>query len=94
MITPNSAAQAYRLDGEDKKLHFAKLRRGTLLKEKINGQLCLRKQDATITFFLNVTLQWPKIFSQISVIPIGSDPTAFFANLFLNYYENRQIKDF
>ena len=60
MITPNSAAQAYRLDGEDKKLHFAKLLRGTLLKEKINGQLCLRKQDATITFFLNVTLQWQK----------------------------------
>ena len=33
-------------DGEEKKLHFGKLLRETLLKEKINGQLCLSKQDA------------------------------------------------
>ena len=33
-----------------------------------------------------------KIFRQVIGIPVGSDPTTFFANLFLFFYESRCLK--
>ena len=33
-----------------------------------------------------------KIFHQVIVIPMGSDPAPFFANLFLFFYESRWLK--
>ena len=64
-----------------------------IVKKKINGQLCFSKQDikVTVNYILSNcdVMVGKKIFSQITGVPMGSEPAPFFANLFLYCYESR-----
>ena len=59
--------------------------------------ICLNKQqikDAVAYLLLSCYFTvGPKIFCQIIVIPIGSDPAPFFANLFLYFYESKWMNE-
>ena len=66
-------------------------------KIRISDMLCFSKQD--IEDAVNCILSCyyfavgNNIFSQIIGISMGPDPTSFFSNLFLHYYESRWIED-
>ena len=62
-----------------------------------NNVICLSKQqikDAVAYLLLNYYFTvGPKIFCQITGIPMGSDPAPFFANLFLYLYESKWMNE-
>ena len=62
------------------------------IKDKI---ICLNKQeikDAAAYLLLNCYFTvGPKVFCHIVGIPMGSDPPPFSANLFLYFYESKQM---
>ena len=59
--------------------------------------ICLNKQkikDAVAYLLLNCYFTvGPKIFCQITGIPMGSDSAPFFANLFLYFYESKWMNE-
>ena len=79
-------------DGESKYIKFNNYG-ARWVKNIKDNVICLNKQqikDAVAYLLFNCYLTvGSQIFCQIIVIPMGSDPAPFFANLFLYFYESK-----
>ena len=63
-------------------------------KSKTGRSYSLQEIKSCLEFLINKSFfqVGSKIFRQVIGIPMGSDPTLFFANLFLFFYESRWLK--
>ena len=80
-------------DGGENKYFTVKNRGARWVKNTKDNVICLNKQqikDAVASLLFNCYFTvGPKIFRQITGIPMGSDPAPLFANLFLYFYESK-----
>ena len=80
-------------DGGENKYFTVKNRGARWVKNTKDNVICLNKQQikdavASLLFNCYFTVD-PKIFRQITGIPMGSDPAPLFVNLFLYFYESK-----
>ena len=86
-------------DGRESKYITVNTYGARSVKNIIDNVICLNKQhinikDAVACVRFNCYfIVGPKIFRQITGSPMGSDPACFSANLFLYFYESKQMKE-